>query len=175
MVLRRISACLRRWWTEAEESALPADRPEQVAFVLREMLRRTEELSRRSESMSSRSGILIASAALTATLQQGRDVDVWLLAGVVLSLIAACLGVAAIFPRFIRYPDVMNARQEIYRRSAIADAEWWLADRLSEQYQDAAKHLGTRGALLRTGFVVLVASILATAGSVVAEFAGEVI
>lgn len=160
-----------RW--KRKPSALPEHRPAQVALVLREMLRRTEDASRRSESMSSRAGILIASAALTAALQEGREADGWLVAAIVLSLVAAGLGVAAIFPRKMNFPDVMTARTELYRRGNIADAEWWLADRLAEQYATAARYLEFRGRILRVGFLVLVVSIFAMAMSIIIEFRGR--
>lgn len=158
-----------QWWWLRDRSQ-PSARPEQVALVLDELRRRTEELSRRSESMSARCGMLIASAALVATLQQGRAVDGWLAAGVLLSLTAAVIGVCAIYPRKIRYPEIEETRAELYRRGYIADAQWWLVDRLTEQYVDAREFLKVRGHLLRWGFVLLGLSIIASAGSVVSEF-----
>lgn len=173
---RRLEVGVRKvwfvhWWRR--DVSQPSARPKQVALVLDELRRRTDELSRRSESMSARCGILIASAALVAALQEGRAVDGWLVAGVVLSLVAAVLGVVAIFPRRIRYPEIEETRSELYRRASIADAQWWLVDRLTEQYADAREFLKARGHLLRWGFVLLGLSIIATAGSVVTEFRGR--
>lgn len=75
----------------------------------------------------------------------------------------------------IRYPDVTETRTELFRRQYIADGQWWLVDRLTDQYFDASQHLRDRGRLLRAGFVVLALSILLTAGSVVSQYVGEVI
>lgn len=150
----------------------PRKRPKHVALVLDEVRRRSEELSKRSESMSARCGILIASAALVATLQQGREADGWLALGAVLALVSAGLGVVGIFPRKIAMPSISKTRSELYLKGTVADAQWWLVDEMAQYYAKASSYLEMRGHLLRWGFVLLGVSILTTAGSVVSDFLG---
>lgn len=151
----------------------PSYRPAQVAVILEELRRRTEEMSRRSESLSARAGILVASAALIAALQDGRGTGPLILGAVVLALFAAGAGISAIFPSVIRYPTIDDTRREIFARGDVEDGQWWLIDRLTEQYADSAEHVKRRGTLLRLGFILLGLSIVLTAIAV-AQTSGEV-
>jgi hypothetical protein len=156
-----------------EKISKPSYRPAQVALILEELRRRTEEMSKRSESLSARSGILVASAALIATLQDGRGTGPLVLGAVALALAAAGAGISAIFPSVIRYPTIDDTRRQIFAKGDVEDGKWWLVDRLTEQYQDSARHVKRRGNLLRLGFILLGMSIVLTAVAV-AETAGEV-
>lgn len=170
---------MRRFGREAQERrrlakiTKPSYRPAQVALILEELRRRTEEMSKRSESLSARAGILVASAALIATLQDGRGTGPLVLGAVVLALLAAGAGISAIFPSLIRYPTIDDTRRMIFAKGDVEDGQWWLIDRLTEQYEDSAEHVKRRGTLLRLGFILLGSSIVLTAISV-AKTAGEV-
>lgn len=142
---------------------VPAARPKQVAFALDELRRRVEEIGKRSESLSSRAGVLVASAALVAALQDGRNENAAILGAVALALVAAAFGVAAIFPGRTIYPTIEETRAEIWRRVDVPDSQWWLVNQLSVQYESAHRSLERRGILLRGGFVSLGVSILLTA------------
>lgn len=144
----------------------PTYRPAQVALILDELRRRSEEMSRRSESLSARAGILVASAALIATLQEERGTDPLTLGAVVLALLSAGAGIAAIFPSLIRYPTIDDTRRIIFAKGDVEDGQWWLIDRLTEQYEDSAEHVKRRGTLLRLGFGLLGFSIVLTAFAV---------
>lgn len=173
--MRRV---LTRWREEQERRRLekimkPSYRTAQVALILDELRRRTEEMSKRSESLSARAGILVASAALIATLQDGRGTGPLVLGAVVLALAAAGAGISAIFPSFIRYPTIDDTRRMIFSKGDVEDAQWWLIDRLTEQYADSAAHVKRRGDFLRLGFILLGLSIVLTAISV-SGTAGEV-
>lgn len=161
-----------RWWRDMRsartkrlysERNTPAARPEQVALALEELRRRVDGISQRSESLSARAGVLVASAALVAALQDGRNQNEAILGAVALALVAAAFGIAAIFPGRTAYPSIDDTRAEIWMRADIPDSQWWLVDRLSEQYESAAGQLERRGLFLRGGFVSLGVSILLTA------------
>lgn len=155
-----------------EKISRPSYRSAQVSLILEELRRRTEEMSKRSESLSARAGILVASAALIATLQDGRGSGPLVLGAVVLALAAAGAGISAIFPSLIRYPTIDDTRRQIFAKGDVEDGQWWLVDRLTEQYQDSAQHVRRRGNLLRLGFILLGLSIVLTAIAV-AETAGR--
>lgn len=140
----------------------PEDRPEQVALALEELRRRAERLAARSESLSSRAGILVATSALVATLQQGVDPSPLMGVAAALSLLAAVFGLVAIFPNRTILPSVRETRKKIYQTHEVAEAQWWLVDQLVVEYESAAPSVHRRGMLLRIGFIVLGSALLFT-------------
>lgn len=130
----------------------------QLRLTHDEVEAKLESYARRLAAMDGRAGVLIASAAIAATLLTSLDGDGWLTAAVVCILAAAVAGAAALAPAKGLALEPRVVKKNLYNRTE-ARALLWLIDAKIILLELNEKRLRRRAMLLRIGFVLLAVAI----------------
>lgn len=120
------------------------------------------EVNARIESMNTRAGILIAAASISASigaLGQGRSA--WVLFALLAGLVAAVLGVIALWPTKGGQTNFDVAREALLGQPPEQSLRR-LGDSKRQQYNLRLKDLTRRAWLMRIGFLLLAVSIFAS-------------
>ncbi|MFS0735289.1 hypothetical protein ABC304_07640 [Microbacterium sp. 1P10UB] len=147
--------------------AAAEDRAEQIEVLLAEMEARLTDLRVRAENLSSRAGVLVASASITTSLLDVSASRQVVMGAAVFGLLAAALGVYALFPGRSQYANLLDLRTDILK-SSKASATLLVADDKIRFYLAAGKRLQARGWAVRLGFLCLALSV----GTAVLGFIG---
>lgn len=146
---------------EALESKLQAH-AEQLAALGAEVDRQRQGFTSRQSALNSRAALLIGSATIASGVQVSAGLESWRLLAVAATLMAALLGVIALWPRGGDEVDVAFFRNTMYTRLARETDLRLLNAKVLAHGKDE-KSLRTRQAVLRIGFVALLVAILFTA------------
>lgn len=123
---------------------------------------RIASAEKRAEQFNTRAGVLIASAALSASLGSTSNGNGWTVLSLLLTLAAAGLGVLTLFPKKSDYVSLQSLRPQLLKLSP-SDAELLHADEQAKTYANRVKSLAFQGWCIRFGFSLLAASIIARA------------
>lgn len=123
---------------------------------------RMASVEKRGEQLATRASVLIASAALSASLETTASDNGWTILSVLLALAAAGFGVLTLFPKKSDYVSLQSLRQQLLKLSP-SNAELLHADEQASTYESRVKSLNSRGWSIRIGFSLLAASIIARA------------
>ena len=150
---------------DGEDTDPLASKADQIHLFRQIMDARADSVTKRAEQVSSRAGILIAAAALSATLGTAGLSSAWAVMGILFTLGAATAGVAAIFPMKDNYSHLPELRDRVLSESP-AEAELLHADDQVLSYNERVGKLKWRSGLVRAGFVLLGVSIACRAALV---------
>lgn len=147
---------------DAEKDAGNAPRTAQQHLYREIVDARMASAEKRAEQLASRAGILIASAALSASLETKTIDNGWSVISFLLTLAAAVFGALTLFPKKTEYVSLLSLRPQLLKRSP-SDAELLHADEQAATYETRVKSLNYSGWSIRIGFSLLAASIFARA------------
>ena len=112
--------------------------------------------------MNTRAGLLIASAAVSAGFATVDDPSGWLLAALVLTSVAAVVGIAALWPTASDVVSIVRTRETILPNGNAANVIQ-LADSKFRLVPQAAKRLKVRAMFVAIGFALLGLALLCAA------------
>jgi hypothetical protein len=138
-----------------------ASKEHQLRLVHDELNRRQDSQTRRLGSIETVSGVLIASAAIVATLFAAGVPAWWTTVAMVFSLAAAVFGVASLFPRSIEELEPTVFRQSILEADQMG-GYLWIIDHKVAHVERRERVIQVRFRLVQFGLVCLLAAILAT-------------
>lgn len=137
----------------------------QLEAVNTEILRQLTAANDRQESIRTRATILIAAAGILSTFPAQADRTIWHLSGVFLAVAAALLGLIAAWPLFRKVADA----DESFDARINADPYSTLFSIVSDnriELRETFKMTENMARYLRTGYLLLVLSWLATSTAI---------
>lgn len=137
----------------------PNDRVPQLRIIHEEIDAQLASYDRRLQAMDTRAGVLVAAAALAATLVSGWDGNGWLSAAIATALIGAVLGVAALYPGKASTLSGASIREKVYGRGE-GEALLWLIDQKNAMWAAKENRIVVKARLIQIGFAVFAGSIV---------------
>jgi hypothetical protein len=136
---------------------------EELTLVNAEVDRELASYVHREASMQSRATILVGAASLVSAVQIGGGFAPLNLATLVLSFVAAVLGVLVVFPRSGDAPNPSRMHRAILEGVSSEEALHRMIKAKLETLDEDEDSLKKRGRLARAGLIILALSILASA------------
>lgn len=135
----------------------------ELLLVNAEVDRELTSYVNRENAMQNRATVLVGAASVVGAIQLSDGFAPLNVVNLILSFIAAVLGVLVLFPRTGDAPDPGPMHQAVLCGTPPDEAvNRMIGVKLDILYEDE-KSLATRGIFARVGFIVLAASILAAA------------
>jgi hypothetical protein len=131
----------------------------QLASLSAELDRQRQSFTSRQSAMYSRAAILVGSASIASGIQSAGHSDPWAALGVFASLLAALLGVVALWVRTGPEPDMGKFRDKLYELAPGA-MELTLFDAKLDAHGLDEASLTRRRRLVNLGFTALSLAIL---------------
>jgi len=128
-----------------------------------------DETFRANQTVYTLGGLLVGASAINASLiSAGSDVTGWMAGSVAFSLVAAILGLVAIYPRKGKFIKPERIREVFDSKDPLVAAKW-LNEGLVEQLLDHAPKVQDRWKLISGGLIVLAAAIVCALAPIAVE------